>query len=717
LEAGSAGKTVEAAAKPGEPWQARPVRTVDDLPPAVRSQTDAAPGRYGGKPGQQLPSTGFFYTTNLSGRWWFVDPEGLLFLQAGVSSVKTIPTSGAKAALAKQFGNESGWAAQTTKLLRDNGFNGLGAWSDTDRLRAVPSPLPYTRLWNFMSSYGRKRGGTFQQPGHTGYPKDCLFVFDPAFEAFCDEHARQIAASRDDPWLLGHFSDNELPFKREALRNYLSLQESDPGYRAAAAWLTDRHGSATALAKVTPEDEQDFLALVVKRYFGIVSRAIRKYDPNHLFLGARFYGSDLRFPEVFRAAGPYLDVVSVNWYRAWTPQREKLDMWTWESGKPVLITEWYAKGADSGLANTGGAGWLVKTQRDRGLFYEHFTLALLEAPSCVGWHWFRYSDNDPGDKTVDPSNRDSNKGIVSSRYAPYLPLLASMKQVNSRLYALADYFAAHPAPTAYANPRFTNVTVTPGVEFARVTNFYGAGEPLSLDIYQPVDDPSQSRPAILWLHGGGLRTGTSRAQGYIAKYARRFAQRGFVGFSADYRVRRPADMPNRAAELPALKDAAQDARAALGWIREHAADYRVNPRWLFVVGGSAGGMVGCCVCYSTVTNSTPLPPDGPFNRQGIIAFGNLWGSPEPPKRWYLQEGRQIDGRATPTCIIHGTEDVTVPFQNSLDLSNTLAAAGVRVELHALEGLGHTPTSAATDPQIETWLAEFFVSEWAKSTAR
>ena len=30
-----------------------------------------------------------------------------------------------------------------------------------------------------MSSYGKKRGGTFQKPGHTGYPNDCIFVFDP----------------------------------------------------------------------------------------------------------------------------------------------------------------------------------------------------------------------------------------------------------------------------------------------------------------------------------------------------------------------------------------------------------------------------------------------------------------------------------------------------------------------------------------------------------
>jgi hypothetical protein len=431
---------VEAATKPGEPWRAYPTRTLDSMPATVRESTDTSLSQYGGWREHRLAATGYFYATNWSGRWWLVDPDGCVFLQAGVASVKIISTPGAMAALNKKFGSEAGWAEQTTQLLRENGFNGLGGWADADKLRSVTNPMPYTRLWDFMSSYGKKRAGTFQQPGHTGYPNDCIFVFDPDFEKFCDEHARQLAADKNDPWLLGHFSDNEMPFKREALKNYLDLPAKEPGHLAAQQFLTARHGSRATTKDITPQDAQDFLGVVAGRYFEIVSHAIKKHDPNHLFLGARFYGSDLRFPEIFKAAGPYADVLSVNWYRAWTPEREKLDMWTRESGKPVLITEWYAKGVDSGMGNTGGAGWLVKTQRERGMFYENFTLALLKAPSCVGWHWFRYSDNDPGDKSVDPSNRDSNKGIVSNRYEFYAPLLDSMKRINTRLYTLAQYF-------------------------------------------------------------------------------------------------------------------------------------------------------------------------------------------------------------------------------------------------------------------------------------
>ncbi len=224
------------------------------------------------------------------------------------------------------------------------------------------------------------------------------------------------------------------------MKHYLELPPAEAGHVAAKAFLTKRHGASATATDITPQDEGDFLELMAARYFETVSRAIKKHDPNHLYLGSRFYQTDLRCPELFRACGPHVDVVSVNWYRAWTPDAEKLAMWERESGRPVLITEWYAKGADSGMTNNSGAGWLVRTQRDRGLFYQNFTLALLESRVCVGWDWFRYMDNDPEEKKVDPSNRDSNKGIVNNRYAPYAPLLEAMRELNLRAYALVDFF-------------------------------------------------------------------------------------------------------------------------------------------------------------------------------------------------------------------------------------------------------------------------------------
>jgi hypothetical protein len=363
-----------------------------------------------------------------------------LFINVGVASVKTIATAGAEAALTNKFRDKSGWAEGSIGLLRTNGFNGLGGWAEEEVLTKVKSPVAYTKMLGFMSGYGKIRGGTHMLPGHVGYPGDCIFVFDPLFEKFCDDYARQVCTNQNDSWLLGYFSDNEMPFPKHALTNFLALPANDPGHMAAMQFLQSKHGAQATPHPVTEADSQEFLGIVATKYFKTVSRAIKKYDPNHLYLGSRFYAVDIAKPELFRACGPFVDVVSMNYYRAWTPDAATMQRWAHESGKPILITEWYAKGADSGMGNTGGAGWLVKTQRERGLFYQNFTLGLLESKVCVGWHWFRYSDNDQEDRSVDPSNRDSNKGIVNNRYEPYTPLLAAMKPLNERVYSLAEYF-------------------------------------------------------------------------------------------------------------------------------------------------------------------------------------------------------------------------------------------------------------------------------------
>ena len=91
------------------------------------------------------------------------------------------------------------------------------------------------------------------------------------------------------------------------------------------------------------------------------------------------------------------------------------------------------------MTNKSGAGWTVRTQHDRGLFYEQFAIGLLQNRNCVGWHWFKYMDNDPANPG-DPSNTDSNKGILDINYQPYQPMLDVMKATNDRIYRVANYF-------------------------------------------------------------------------------------------------------------------------------------------------------------------------------------------------------------------------------------------------------------------------------------
>ena len=137
----------------------------------------------------------------------------------------------------------------------------------------------------------------------------------------------------------------------------------------------------------------------------------------------------------------YCDLVSINYYARWQPEADFLaNLKVWCGTKPFLVSEFYTKAEDSGLTNVTGAGWKVRTQKDRGIHYENFIINLLESSNCVGWSWFRYQDNDPTAKGVDPSNLNANKGCVDNCYEPYRSLVASMKRVNIIKYGLMKQF-------------------------------------------------------------------------------------------------------------------------------------------------------------------------------------------------------------------------------------------------------------------------------------
>ena len=208
-----------------------------------------------------------------------------------------------------------------------------------------------------------------------------------------------------------------------------------PAARRRKKWLDARN-----VTSIGDADRDAFRGFVFDRYFKLTTAAIRKYDPNHLCLGPRMHGPFLKSAAIFQAAGKYVDVLSVNVYNYWSPPVDLMAMWTAQSGKPFIVTEWYTKGEDSGYPNTSGAGWNVPTQKDRGWFYQNFTIGLIESKNCVGWHWFKYLDNDPQDMTTDPSNRDSNKGLVNLKYEPYADLAAAMKSLNANIHGLAAYF-------------------------------------------------------------------------------------------------------------------------------------------------------------------------------------------------------------------------------------------------------------------------------------
>ncbi|HNX80071.1 MAG TPA: hypothetical protein PKJ24_09305 [Prolixibacteraceae bacterium] len=202
---------VEARKKmlPETPYQAYDTRTVGNLFGYHKSVAIPALSKYGGLADQREPATGFFHVKKIGDRWWGIDPEGCRYINMAVNSISVGGSERNKKALAEKFGTKENWLQKTIEMLVENGFNCAGSWSDfkavRDANKTTGRHFAYTINLNFMSSYGKERGGTFQQPGHTGYPGDAIFVFDPAWEEFCDRHARQVTEYKADPDLFGTF--------------------------------------------------------------------------------------------------------------------------------------------------------------------------------------------------------------------------------------------------------------------------------------------------------------------------------------------------------------------------------------------------------------------------------------------------------------------------------------------------------------------------------
>lgn len=427
-------------------WVTYKTQTIEKIPGFVKKKEPRL-NEYGSWMQDKRQATGFFRTEMRNDRWWIIDPEGYPFYFKGVASFSPGGSDNQRQILQEKFGNDSLWALNQSQMLKSYGFNGLGSWAKVEKVRNMKTKIPYTVIVNPMQNYKsvhvKRYGGKYNEADWHGYRFDLVMVFDAEFDYFVNEAVKSLEIYKNDKYVIGYFTDNELPWRADALDIHLNkLAKDEAGYLVAHKWLTDRKGNEVSLQDITEEDRKAFFEFYFETYLQKVTSALRKIDPNHLYLGCRFHAAvgDLTNKELFQVAGKYMDIISINHYRKWQPDQNQMNEWYKWSGKPFLITEWYTKGEDSGLPNNTGAGWNVRTQLDRGYFYQNFTIELLRNKASIGWNWFTYQDNDPTNLRADISNRDSNKGLVDAEFNEYQPLLLKAKEVNSNVWNLINFF-------------------------------------------------------------------------------------------------------------------------------------------------------------------------------------------------------------------------------------------------------------------------------------
>jgi acetyl esterase len=206
-------------------------------------------------------------------------------------------------------------------------------------------------------------------------------------------------------------------------------------------------------------------------------------------------------------------------------------------------------------------------------------------------------------------------------------------------------------------------------------------ESLSLSLIRPAGtDAAGKAPCIVFFHGGGYRTGTPEK---FRVMSQALADRGYLAISVQYRLLDEGNV------IP--KDAIEDGRSAMRYIRSHAASLGCHPDRIAAAGGSAGGHLALMTALKS-----------PFDDRA----DDLAVSPKPaalillnagynlarfkrPEAMVISPTQIVTADLPPTLMMHGTADKAVHFGEATEFREKATAAGAKdVTLVPFEGRGH-----------------------------
>lgn len=290
----------------------------------------------------------------------------------------------------------------------------------------------------------------------------------------------------------------------------------------------------------------------------------------------------------------------------------------------------------------------------------------------------------------------------TSIYAGALALVLSVT-------ALAQTPPARKAPAAPRPPETTPVSF-PGAETFVFREL--APDPLRLHVFKPKNwKAGDKRPGFVWFFGGGWSHGTPANATGFAKWA---AELGFVGIAPDYRTH------DRFGGTSPLASVA-DARLALRWIEEHAAELGLDPQRIVVGGNSAGGHVAL---WTAITHTPPGSDEkeAPTIKPVALVLTSAVSDTTTekgytPKRFgenttALSPVDQLDAKMPPALVFHGDADTTVPQRQSLALRDKLRATGNVCEFVNVPGGSHNFSSDLPEwkEKTKTLIREFLAKQ-------
>lgn len=242
------------------------------------------------------------------------------------------------------------------------------------------------------------------------------------------------------------------------------------------------------------------------------------------------------------------------------------------------------------------------------------------------------------------------------------------------------------------------------IEFARP-----GGVSLTLDAFVP--DGKGPFPTAILVHGGGFTGGTKNH--FITPLFQPLSDARFTWFTINYRLA-PAH------RYPAC---VEDVETAIRWVKDHAAEYKVDKDRIALIGESAGGhlvsLAGARGKGKTrVAAVVPFyaPHDLEFQADSRKALGPslsaLLGLSafDDAAREALRSAspsRYVRPGMPPYLLVHGTEDEQVPYAQSVRFRELLNASKNRCDLITIPNGRHGMGSwESFYPQYKTLVVEW-----------
>jgi acetyl esterase/lipase len=241
-----------------------------------------------------------------------------------------------------------------------------------------------------------------------------------------------------------------------------------------------------------------------------------------------------------------------------------------------------------------------------------------------------------------------------------------------------------------------NATAEPSIDVLRNREYIKRDSgPLAMDIYMP--QGAGPFPGVLVVHGGAWTMG-SRVQ--LAAIANALAEHGYTAATVSYRLAPKHPFP---AQL-------YDCQAAVRWMRQHAAELKLDPAHVGGFGYSAGGQLVALLgtLGDDEFREMGVPNDAPSARlQAVVAGGApcdfrplpanstrlaywLGGTPaeKPDAYRTASPAAFITPDDPPMFFFHGARDLLVPAHSPQRMVALLTAAGVGAEMHLIKDAGH-----------------------------